>query len=264
MNALIKQINCSDAQEKCFTGECNNCPVENLVDILSHNNDIDYDEECVWNIWKKVNSKFDLQQITGSVDSLLTDIEDRWDGFLLHVYCNRQQRDYIKNLRETSSDKTFLVAQIDFSMNYTLVRQREVQQGFFTQHQVTLFTIHLIVGQEQRNVVVISNYMEHTTASVYSAQKILVQFVKKSFPLVQKINYVRYILVPLYIKHFYLHKLTSLCVFFRLVMVLVHILRTTVLSSISCIIKTILDWKPVGHSLQQHMENQLATELVPY
>ena len=264
MNDLIKKINCPNAEEKCFTGECDNCPVENLVDILSHNNDIDYDEECFWNIWKKANNKFDLQQIIGSVDSLLTDIEDRWDGFLLHVYCNRQQRDYIKHLREISSNKTFLVAQIDFSMNYTLVRQREVQQGFFTQHQVSLFTIHITVGQEQRNVAVISNHMEHTTAFVYSAQKILVHFIKKNFPLVQKINYVRYILVSLRVKNFYFNKLTLLCVFFCLVMVLVHILKTTVQSSISCITKPILDWKPVGHLLQQDMENQPVTESVPY
>ena len=191
MNGLITQIICTSPQEKCFVGECDSCPVENLVDILAHNNVMDYDEECTWNVWKKANNKFDLQQITGSVDSLLTEIEDRWDAFLLHVYCNRQQRGYIKDLREKSSDKTFLVAQIDFSMNYTLVRQREVQQGFFSQHQATLFTIHLTIGQEQQNLAIISNYMEHTTLFVHCAQKILVEYIKKNFPLIKKINYVR-------------------------------------------------------------------------
>jgi hypothetical protein len=55
-----------------------------------------------------------------------------------------------------------VVAQIVFSMNYTLMRQREVQQGFFSQHQVSLFTIHLTIGDEHRNLAIISNYMEHT------------------------------------------------------------------------------------------------------
>ena len=152
---------------------------------------MDLDEECGWTMWKKVNNKFDLQQITGSVDSLLTEIEDKWDVFLFHVYYNRQRREHIKELREKSTDKTFLVAQIDFSMNYTLVRQREVQQGFFSQHQATLFTIHLTVGQVQRNLAIVSNYMEHTTSFVYCAQQILVRFIKQNFPLVKKINYVR-------------------------------------------------------------------------
>ena len=35
-------------------------------------------------------------------------------------------------------------------MNYTLIRQHEVQQGFFSQYQVTLFTVHLTVGPEHR------------------------------------------------------------------------------------------------------------------
>ena len=191
MNGLITQMVCAIQQEECFIGECDNCPKENLIDTLTHNNAIDHDEECAWTVWKKVNNKFDLQHITGSVDSLLTEIEDKWDVFLFHVYRNRQQREYIKELREKSTNKTFLVAQIDFSMNYTLVRQREVQQGFFSQHQATLFTIHLTIGNEQRNVAIISNYMEHTTSFVFCAQQILVRFIKKNFPLVKKINYVR-------------------------------------------------------------------------
>jgi hypothetical protein len=127
----------------------------------------------------------------GSIDSLLTEIEEKWSAFLLHTYCTRQQRDHIKQLRSQSTNKTFVVAQIDFSMNYTLIRQREVQQGFFSQHQATLFIIHLTIGQEQGNLAIISNYMEHTTAFVYCAQKLLVQFIKKNFPLVKKINYLR-------------------------------------------------------------------------
>ena len=191
MNDLITRMVCTSQREECFIGECDNCPTETLIDTLTHNNAIDHDEECAWTVWKKVNNKFDLQQITGSVDSLLTEIEDKWDVFLFHVYCNRQQRQYIKELREKSTDKTFLVAQMDFSMNFTLIRQREVQQGFFSRHQATLFTIHLTSGREQRNVAIISNYMEHTTSFVYCAQEILVRFIKKNFPLVTKISYVR-------------------------------------------------------------------------
>ena len=87
--------------------------------------------------------------------------------------------------------KTFVVAQIDFSMNYALMRQREVQQGLFSQHQVTIFTVHITIGQQHRNLAIISDCMEHSTAFVYCAQKRIVQFVKHHFPLVKKINYVR-------------------------------------------------------------------------
>jgi hypothetical protein len=191
MKDLITQMVCTISNEKCFNGECDACPEENIRDILTDNIMLDLDDECSWSLWKKVNNKFDLQQMSGSVDSLLTEIEERWSSFLLHTHINREQREYIKDLRCQSTEKTFAVAQIDFSMNYTLIRQREVQQGFFSYHQATLFTIHLIIGKEQRNIAIISNYMEHTTAFVHCAQKILSEFIKKNFPFVKKINYVR-------------------------------------------------------------------------
>ena len=76
-------------------------------------------------------------------------------------------------------------------MNYTLLRQREVQQGFFSQHKATLFPVHLIIGSEHRDLAIVSDSMEHTTAFVYCAQSLIVTFVKKHFPLAKKINYLR-------------------------------------------------------------------------
>ncbi|CAF1500343.1 unnamed protein product [Adineta ricciae] len=190
MKDLITQIVCTVSNEKCFNGECDSCPTASITNILTDTNMIDLDDECSWNLWKKVNNKFDLQQMSGSIDSLLTEIEEKWSSFLLHTHINRERREYIKELRCQSTEKTFVVAQIDFSMNYTLIRQREVQQGFFSYHQATLFTIHLTIGKEQRNLAVISNYMEYTTSFVHCAQKILTEFIKKNFPLVKKINYV--------------------------------------------------------------------------
>ena len=66
-----------------------------------------------------------------------------------------------------------------------------MQQGFFSQHQATLFTIHLTIGPEHRDLAIVSNSMEHTTAFVYCAQGMIVEFVKKHYPLVKKINYLR-------------------------------------------------------------------------
>ncbi|CAM2703613.1 unnamed protein product [Rotaria socialis] len=189
MKVLITRMVCTTQKEEYFNEEFDDCPIENITDVLTHNNSMDLDEECSWTLWKKVDNKFDLQQMIDSVDSLLTEIKERWSTFLLHTYSNREQREYIKDLRSQSTDKSFIVAQIDFSMNYTLLRQREVQQGFVSQHQATLFTIHLTIGQGQRNLAIISNYLEHTTAFVYCAQKVLVEFIKKNFPLVKKINY---------------------------------------------------------------------------
>jgi len=191
MKDLVTRMVCTVETEECFSGICPQCSSQSLMDVLINNYNVDLDDECSWTLWKKVENKFDLQEVVSSVESLLTEIETRWPAFLLHTYSNRQQREYIKELRAQSSNQTFIVAQIDFSMNYTLVRQREVQQGFFSQHQASLFTIHLTIGRDHRNLAIISDCMEHTTSFVYCSQKILVEFIKKNFPLVNKINYIR-------------------------------------------------------------------------
>jgi hypothetical protein len=191
MDDLINQMVCSEQTEDCYIGECDDCPATELTTILTERMEINLDEECLWTMWKKLNNKFDLQKVIGSLNALLNEMEEQWSYFLLHSYYNRQQREYIKNLRAQSTEKTFIVAQIDFSMNYTLVRQREAQQGFFSQHQATLFTIHLVVGSEHRDVAIVSDSIDHNTAFVYCAQGVIVNFVKNHYRLVKKINYLR-------------------------------------------------------------------------
>lgn len=187
---LINEMVCHDNMEDCFIGECQQCSTKSLINILTANN-VDMDENCSWTTWKKLNNKFDLQQTTGSVEALFAQIEAEWPSFILHTFCNRRQREYIAEIRTQSTKTTFIVAQMDFSMNYTLIRQREVQQGFFSQHQVSLFTIHLTIGKEHRDIAIISNSMEHNVAFVYCAQQILVDYVKKNFPVLKRIIYIR-------------------------------------------------------------------------
>lgn len=190
-NNLIERMVCPVPTENCYVGECGDCPTMDLTEILTTNIQHDLDEECSWTVWKKLNKKFDLQRVTGSFDSLLGEIENQWSYFLLHSYCNRKQREYIGHLREQSSEKTYIVAQIDFSMNYTLIRQREVQRGFFSQYQATLFTVHLTIGSEHRDIAIVSDSTDHTTAFVYCAQDMIVDFVKQHYPMVKKISYLR-------------------------------------------------------------------------
>ena len=57
MNDLITQFVCTVQQEECFIGECDNCPTEKLMNIVTQNNAMDLDEECGWTVWKKVNKE---------------------------------------------------------------------------------------------------------------------------------------------------------------------------------------------------------------
>ncbi|CAM2728792.1 unnamed protein product [Rotaria socialis] len=114
MKDLITRMVCTTQKEECFNEECDDCPIENITDVLTHNNSMDLDEECSWTLWKKVDNKFDLQQMIGSVDSPLNEIKERWSTFSLQTYSNREQREYIKYLRKVHQGQKSSRKEISF------------------------------------------------------------------------------------------------------------------------------------------------------
>ena len=133
-------MTCTVEKVECFNGTCEDCSEETIIDTLIDSCLIDTADGCSWTLWKKLEDKYDLQHVIGSIDFLLTTIEDRWPACLLHTYCNRQQTDYVNELRSRSSEKILIIAQIDSFMNTTLIRQGQFLQEFFSQHQAILFT----------------------------------------------------------------------------------------------------------------------------
>ena len=96
MKDLVSRMVCSIETENCYVGECEQFPsTTQLRTILIEEIRVDFDDDCSWFLWKKAHNKFDLQKVTGSVDLLLTEMKERWPHFLLHICCNRLQREHI-------------------------------------------------------------------------------------------------------------------------------------------------------------------------
>ena len=133
-----------------------------------------------------------LQTVSGLIESLLWEIGSRWPIFLHHAFINRQQRKYIETIHEQLSADDYVVVQIDFAGNYKFVRQREPQGDHWNTDQATLSTIHFKIGTEHRCMIIISDYMNHDSEFVWLAQENIVDFLKKRYPRVKKINYARY------------------------------------------------------------------------
>ena len=125
---LIDLIVCTSPVEDCFLGDRAKCNNITPSSILGRQLDTsDEDDKCSWSVWKLVDKKIDLHQIRGSITSLLYEIDESWPAFLAHSYFNREQRNFINELRIKSSHLSYAVVQIDFAENYTFLRQREVQ-----------------------------------------------------------------------------------------------------------------------------------------
>ncbi|CAF2062009.1 unnamed protein product, partial [Rotaria magnacalcarata] len=114
-------------------------------------------------------------------------------SFIYHAFINRQQRKCIETIREQSSADDYVVVQIDLAENHKFVRQREPQSAHWNTDQAALFTVHLKIGKQHRCMVLISDYMNHDSKLVWLAQEHIANFVKKQYPEVKKINYVRYV-----------------------------------------------------------------------
>ena len=192
LSNLIDSVVCGQPNDNCFFNICSRCSNRLPSSILQrHFVMIDEDDEWTWSNWKTTNKKVDLHQIHGSIISLLDEIDQQWKKFLLHSFFNREQRTYINNLRLSSSDTSYVTVQIDFAENYTIIRQREVQSAHWNNVQVTLFTVHIKAGTNFKNMIIVSDYMRHDTVFVYCAQRMIVEFIKKHYPQVTKINYIR-------------------------------------------------------------------------
>ena len=190
--------------EECCSGACIHCSTRVPSSIVLENTDIDEEEKISWTVWETINTKMVLQTVSGLVASLLCEIDKRWSVFLYHAFVNRQQRKYIETIREQSSTDDYVVVQIDFAENYKFVRQRESQSAHWNTDQAALFTVHLKIGKEHRCMVLISDYMNHDSKFVWLAQENIANFVKKQYPKVKKINYMRYVGIMMLLGSYFL------------------------------------------------------------
>lgn len=190
---LVNRLVCSIPLEECFNRHCASCNIRNPSDILLENVILDENVCVSWSQWKSVNGKVELCNVSGSMSLLINEIDDQWETFLYHSYITTEQKEYITTLRSNSSDVTYIVAQLDFAENFSMIHQREVQGYHWNNKQATVFTIHMKIGFVQKNIVIISDHMCHNTSFVYVAQQVIVDFIKENFPLVKKINYLRFV-----------------------------------------------------------------------
>lgn len=191
VNDLIDSIVCDAASEDCCSHLCCDCDNNLPSSFLLGVNDVDEDEETTWTVWKSINKKVMLQNVSGTSAGLLNEIDERWEVFVHHAFINRKQRQYIEEIREHSTDSGCIIVQLDFAENYKFVRQREPQSAHWNTDQATLFTVHFKIGKKHRCMVLISDYMNHDSKFVWLAQKTITSFVKEEYPCMKKINYVR-------------------------------------------------------------------------
>lgn len=190
MDELVQESVCKSPSEKCYYRSCIDCKNIQASFILTDGFDFELEESATWSVWKKMGPRYELLHIDGPLRVLLNEIDAIWPSFITHQFYTRKQRDYISLIKEKSSLITYAIVQMDFAQNFAFFAQNEIQSAYYSRRQAALYTVYIKVGEEQRNMVIISDYMPHDTKFVYCAQKLVVEFLVKEYPNIFKINYV--------------------------------------------------------------------------
>ena len=187
---LLEQTICISPSESCYYRQYDDCRHLKASDILSDGIGIEIHDSASWFIWKKMNVRYELLHLTGAFQALMEEIDDLSSNFITHSFYTHKQRYYIALIKEISSSATFAVAQLDFAQNFSFVIQREVQSVYYSRQQAAILRVYIKVGEEHRDMVFISDYLTHDTRFVYCAKNSVVDFLRKEYHNVIKVNYV--------------------------------------------------------------------------
>lgn len=182
-NNFVNNFVCSPEIENCMFGNCDNCKghFDKFCGIFKG---IKFNNEIVWYEWMRVDyeekknsrrkvsnpgsqtsSKMDKCLKNGTVADVFDSLQEKMPYFLYHVYIKREQSNYFQ-LKLVSIPERNAVVQVDFSENYSLEFQNEIQSAHWNQDQLSLFTSSSWLNQLQISKVFVSDDLEHDKVSV--------------------------------------------------------------------------------------------------
>ena len=109
--------------------------------------------------------RIEKRYLNGTIGDAIERLAEKIPNFLVHTFIKRAQSNHfqfkILNIPPSSA-----VVQVDFSENYSLQDQGEVQSAHWNEEQLTLFTVCVWMHQKQKSFVFVSNDLDHDKTSV--------------------------------------------------------------------------------------------------
>ena len=114
----------------------------------------------------------------------------------LHDFIARQQSNYLKEKKSSLLHGEYILI-MDFSENYSMVTQNEIQAAHFSKVQATIHPIVAYYKTQNENLeclswVAISDHLKHDTVAVNKFQSKFIDFIKTNaakYPKIRKIYY---------------------------------------------------------------------------
>lgn len=191
---LLLEPLCDPPTENCFFGLCSDCPaLDKIRGVLERYYQDNFIEDVTYNRWTTVD-RSSLEVLTKSTDDFIGALLESIPQVVQHDYISKKQSEYYKLRRDNLQEGEVLVV-ADFSENYSFVLQNGTQGVHWNNAQATVFPFacYIKVKNQEKpqplNLVIISDYMNHSTTAVYAFQHRLVAFLKNYVPNMKKIMY---------------------------------------------------------------------------
>ena len=143
-------------------------------------NDEEKESENQENINESGKKKIVKAQQNRTIGDALENLVSKLPNFLSHVFLKREQASYFQYKLLSVGEKSAVV-QVNFSENFTLKDQGEIQSAYWDQEQLTLFTISIWTKSIQSSIAIVSDDLDHDKTAVLVFMNRLLQRVKDEF-----------------------------------------------------------------------------------
>ncbi|CAF1021678.1 unnamed protein product [Adineta ricciae] len=135
LDNFVNCLVCSNNNEECMFSSCGLCEEffdENILENISHGG-----VQITWSQWANENGRAEKREFAGSVGEAALLLKSKLEQFLYHAYIKREQSNYFEKLKADVTDEK-IVLQVDFSENFNMKEQDEVQNAHWNSKSLNL------------------------------------------------------------------------------------------------------------------------------
>ncbi|CAF1101340.1 unnamed protein product [Adineta ricciae] len=155
---------------------------EKILENMSHGG-----AQITWSQWANENGRAEKREFSGSVGEAALLLKSKVEQFLYHVYIKREQSNYFEKLKADVTDEK-IVLQVDFSENFNMKEQDEVQSAHWNSKSLSIFTAFIWSKNENFSFALPSSDLTHDKFVVDAALAIILNHIATKLPNIKEIN----------------------------------------------------------------------------
>ncbi|CAM4848043.1 unnamed protein product [Rotaria magnacalcarata] len=184
LHSFTSALVCDESNYDCMSSNCFTCA--NYFDLYIKSNAIDKNTLIKWYQWKYVNGYATKQEQQGSVEQCIELLSSQVKTFLLHVYIKRQQYKFFEESKVNSYDKK-IVIQVDYSENFEIKQQDEIQSAHWSCKSISIFTAHAWSGTDHYSFALVSDNISHDKYCINKCITYVIKKMQKKLPSLEEI-----------------------------------------------------------------------------